>query len=112
MKNRVVIFGTSFPKILTGINPDDYKGATNVAINPDLSKLIGIPPHYWKLQNGQIVEMSPSEKQVITLQAKQQSKAITLKIHSLRRDVTFFLLGLLAANIVAVITNIIISITK
>lgn len=112
MKNRVVIFGSGFPKILTGINPTDYKDATNVAINPNLAKLMGIPPHHWKLVNGEIVEMSASEKQAITLQSRQQSKAMTLQIHRIRRDVTFFILGLLAANLVAIVTNVIISITK
>lgn len=102
-KNRVVIFSNGIPRILTGINPSDYLGVSNVVINPDLSKLIGIPPHHWKLSDGQIVEMSDAEKKVISLHPAQQSRAATLQLHRLRRDVTLFLLGYITASLISLL---------
>ena len=60
MKQKLVIFTTNNARILVGADPADYPGAL---VNPDLSAVKGIAPHFWKLADGRIVPMSASEKQ-------------------------------------------------
>lgn len=94
MKNKVVLFDKAIPRILVGINPLDYKNNPVAAINPDLSKLLGIPPHYWKLENGQIVEKSNVEKQAIALKLRSDNQVITLPKKSRLAYYLVFALGL------------------
>lgn len=58
---RAVIFTSNNARILYGDDKDilSIKGAI---VDPNLSQVTGIPPHYWKLSNGHIVEMNPDEK--------------------------------------------------
>lgn len=47
------------------VNPPDIKALLQrpgVLLNPDLSAVKGIAPHFWKLVDGKIVEMTRVEK--------------------------------------------------
>lgn len=58
----VVVFTKNNCRVLYNPpNLEDLKSQPNVAVNPDLSKVIGVAPHFWKLVQGQIVPMSDSE---------------------------------------------------
>lgn len=61
-KNIVVVFTSNNARIL--VNPDvsKIKPGPNVLVNPDLSAVKRVPPHFWKLENGQVREMTPDEK--------------------------------------------------
>jgi len=43
-------------------DPSVFANYRNCIVNPDLMPLRGIPPHYWKIQDGKIVEMTLPEK--------------------------------------------------
>lgn len=67
----VVIFTTNTARILTNPpNLSDLSKWENAVIEPDLSKVQGLLPQFWKLEEGDIVPMSPFEiryrKKVIT----------------------------------------------
>jgi len=62
-KTQVVVFTSNNARIL--VNPpnvDEFLGKPNAFINPDLSEVIGTPPHFWKVVDGKIVPMSRPEK--------------------------------------------------
>lgn len=68
MKNKIVIFTSHNARIL---NIDDemihqYEQYANAVINPDLSQVKGIPPHFWKLQGKRVVPMTFEEKKFRT----------------------------------------------
>lgn len=47
------------------VNPENlqrFEGYKNIVINPDLSKVIGVAPHFWKLKKGKVLPMSPTER--------------------------------------------------
>lgn len=61
--NRVVIFTENNARIVT--NPEDldyFKRLPNALINPDFSKVKGIPPHFWKCVDGKLEAMSADER--------------------------------------------------
>ena len=63
MENRVVIFdltGKNPPRILHGVNPSEYYKRNDAVVNPKFPR--GVPPHQWKLVNGEIVAMDELEK--------------------------------------------------
>jgi hypothetical protein len=63
MKTRVVVFTENNARIL--INPynlDQFRAMPNAVIDPDLSHVRGISPHFWKNDEGRIVPMSESER--------------------------------------------------
>lgn len=54
-------------------NTPDYPTAI---VNPDLTALQGVPIKYWKILNGQVVEMTQSEKNAVdTAEATELSTA-------------------------------------
>lgn len=62
-KQRVIVFSELGARIL--INPsniEDYKNAANALINPDLSKVKGLPPHLWELNSKEVVPMHVSKR--------------------------------------------------
>jgi hypothetical protein len=61
-KRKVIVFTSNNAGILTNPDMRPYVGRPNVLIDPDLSKVQGIAPHYWKLSNGNVVPLSPPEK--------------------------------------------------
>ena len=73
MKNRVVIFG---PRTAWVEKTDDisrYRGAINVLINPDFSKVHGTAPIYWKRVGQNILPMNPIAK---------SARALLLRFHN------------------------------
>lgn len=61
----VVIFGENGARILHGQDGRKYIGAKNALVNPAIPPRV--PPHHWKIQDGQIVEMSDGEKRQLSL---------------------------------------------
>lgn len=84
MEKTVVIFTPTNARIIR--NPSDDALAEfikwpNVVIDPDLSKVSGVAPHYWKLiDGGQIVPMSYNEE--VARQAQIESSGIDNSIYS------------------------------
>lgn len=61
MKTTVVLFVANTARIL--VNPEsDYTGVVNAVINPSLTAVKGIPPHFWKLVEGKILPMDETER--------------------------------------------------
>ncbi len=63
MKTTVVVFTKNNARILT--NPLDlqiFESNPSCAINPSLTKVVGVSPHYWKLVDGEILPMDSSER--------------------------------------------------
>lgn len=58
----LVVFSADNARIINGIAAGTFSGAKNIAVNPDLSVVAGIAPHYWKLEGDKVVAMSPSEQ--------------------------------------------------
>lgn len=66
MEKRLVIFTQTNARVL--INPPhsdllEYSNWPNTIVDPDLSLVDGVPPHFWKLKDGLIVPMSPGERE-------------------------------------------------
>lgn len=61
MKHHVVLFSPTGAKVITTPDVAKYIGAPNVAIDPDLTAVKGLPPHRWALQEGRVVETSATE---------------------------------------------------
>ncbi len=62
MSHKVVVFTENNARIL--INPEHielYADMPNAVIDPDLSGVVKVPPHLWKLQDGKIVKMGLRE---------------------------------------------------
>lgn len=59
---KVVIFTENNARI---VNVDDitpYQAMSNVLINPDITKLTGLAPHFWKKSGNQLLPMTKSEQ--------------------------------------------------
>jgi hypothetical protein len=62
-KMRIVVFTSNNARMLTNPeNPEQYRAASNCVVNPNLDKVAGLPPHYWKLSNGEILPMNEVER--------------------------------------------------
>lgn len=62
---RVVVFTRNNARIL--INPPEgelrrLRVLPNVVVNPDLSRVAGFPPHYWKLVGGAVFPLDAIER--------------------------------------------------
>lgn len=60
--STVILFTENNTRILQ--NPDDlaqYRNNPNAIIDPDLSEVVGTPPHLWKLLDGKVVQMHKYE---------------------------------------------------
>jgi len=63
MKQTTVVFTRNNARVLVNHKPRlGYNPTNRVVLQPDLSLVRGVPTHHWKLDSGQIVEMSPVEK--------------------------------------------------
>lgn len=60
MDYRAVVFHQTGARIFHGVDPNKYRHVRGCVVNPEYPK--GVPPHYWKLVEGKIVEMSAMEK--------------------------------------------------
>lgn len=78
MKTRVVIFTPNNARILPGVDPALYKDAANAVINPDLSAVRGVAPHYWKWDGERVLPMGEAERAArdLALQSGAQNTPI------------------------------------
>lgn len=63
MDTKVVVFNNHNARII--INPpslDQYLGHDNVLINPDLSQVQNLAPHFWKQVGNQVIPMNADEQ--------------------------------------------------
>lgn len=60
MKQRAIYFTKTNAVVLK--NSDIDKKIKNLLINPDLTYVVGIPPHHWVFKDGEIVAMNAEEK--------------------------------------------------
>ena len=61
MKQFAVVFTENNARTIKG-DIDSIDPSHVVILNPDLSKVRRIPPHFWMLENGEIVPMNPVQK--------------------------------------------------
>lgn len=61
MKTRVVQFTENNARILVVGDATAYRGLPFTLINPSLDLVVGVPPHLWKLEGGDIVPMTEPE---------------------------------------------------
>ncbi len=54
-KEFAVVFSENGARIVKGPEVDRYRDSHNAVINPDLSSVMGVPPHRWALVDGEIV---------------------------------------------------------
>lgn len=100
MKDFIVVFGDNGARIVKGINVEDWKNIPGVLINPDLSKLAGVPPHRWRLDSSTIVETQDASKEVPPVAIHQISVgsahyAVQVMIGLLSGMVGFFVMTLI-----------------
>lgn len=63
-KQIVVVFNKYGARIL--VNPGDaYDNSQDTIINPDLTEVKGLPPHYWKLVDGKVLPKTIIEQEEI-----------------------------------------------
>jgi hypothetical protein len=100
---NVVFFTTNNARVERMEEVDGLEGNANVAINPDMKKVEGTPPHYWKLVKGKVLPMSDAEKADrdahIALHGVDNVVRVNVKTHrrsykKLRAKVPPFLVGL------------------
>lgn len=65
-----------------------------VVVDPDLSRVRGIPPHFWKLVDGAIVEMSRPEK--VARLAHIAARGSVNVVHKPRLGMLYYLLPVVA----------------
>lgn len=59
---QVAVFTTNTVRLLTNPpNLSDMAKWPNAVVDPDLSRINGLPPHFWRLDEGDIVPMTPIE---------------------------------------------------
>lgn len=62
MKHIVVLLTENNSRILKVSDPSPYLRARNCLVNPDLRKVEGVPPHFWKISAGEVVPMDYDER--------------------------------------------------
>lgn len=65
MNQSVVIFTTNNARVITDINDEramELSYWPNAVLDPNLSQVEGVPPHFWKLIGREILPMGESEK--------------------------------------------------
>lgn len=63
-KNRLVVFTTNNARLLNQPNNREIATYKNAVLDPDLSKVKGIPPHFWKRDGNVIVPMNDLEQRM------------------------------------------------
>jgi hypothetical protein len=65
---KVIVFTTNNARFVE-VHPKDIvafqQSHPGCVVNPDLSKLMGVRPHHWKVVDGKIVEMEDHEKEAV-----------------------------------------------
>lgn len=62
MKRVLIAVFTANNCRLVKDDPAKWERATHAVVEPDLSAVAGVPPHYWARKDGKIVPMSDEEK--------------------------------------------------
>jgi hypothetical protein len=62
VKNLCVVFTHNNARVIQTEDISRVHEYENVVINADLSYVAGVPPHFWKFENGFIVPMNHDEK--------------------------------------------------
>ncbi len=60
--NTVVVFTNNNARLL--LNPENlsaYEAMPNAVINPDLTGVLKLPPHFWQLKDGKVVKLEDSD---------------------------------------------------
>jgi hypothetical protein len=97
-KPFIVIFSDRGARKVKGINPDDWQGVPNVLVNPDLSKVSGVPPHLWALVDGKVEQSS------------QENVSQTVFVEKFTRSYVFYIkVALLSAGVSALISSLLCS---
>lgn len=122
MKTKVLVFTSHGAKILINPNPMPKEGGDiyKVLVNPDLSKLSGVPPHaYFYTEAGEIVK---ADREIIykreqKILNKRESDSLKSDIKIVTKDHIKFIVNpidkkLLLALIASVIINLIFSFVK
>ena len=60
-KSKLVVFTRTNARILVNPTELEYKTYKNSVIDPDLSAVKSVPPHFWKLVDGKVMPMSEAE---------------------------------------------------
>lgn len=60
--HKVVVFTENNARILYEESVAGWTGDPRALINPDLSSVHGVPPHFWKREGDGIVPMNEAEK--------------------------------------------------
>lgn len=62
-KGKLVVFTTNNARVLTNPTFREINTYKNAVVDPDLSKVIAVPPHFWKKGPGNlIIPMTDSEQ--------------------------------------------------
>lgn len=62
-KMRVYLFDKDGARYLCNPpNVDELKQQSNVVVNPNLEKVLGLAPHLWALKNGEVVPADQTTK--------------------------------------------------
>ena len=61
MKTKVVLFHPHTAEILINPPEEAYKSHPSYLINPDLSHVMGLPPHKWARKGSQVIPASESQ---------------------------------------------------
>lgn len=63
MKDRLLIFTQTGARLEKDpLVIEKYKGHPNTVLNPDLSKVVGLSPHFWKLDDGQVLPVPVEDR--------------------------------------------------
>lgn len=76
MKRKVILFSNhDKPRIL--INPsniEELKSNPNAIVDPDLSKVKGVPSEYWLLVDGEIIAMALDQRKIVDAVIRSNDK--------------------------------------
>lgn len=118
-KQVVVVFTSNNARIF--INPTDYSDflGYDIVLNPDLSKVTGVPTHYWKIENETIVPMNQTERLLRddNIKSRGIDNKVTFKPRLIVKepeDLSGFFLSLVCCVLVAMVAAlfIILTVTK
>lgn len=84
MRNKVLVFTERGIRWIYTDNTDQFKGASNVLVNPDTSLVKNIKPRHWKIENGKVAPMSESERAERDALLESDPKATTEVIEVVR----------------------------
>lgn len=59
---KVVIFTKNNARIKYMEDASEWAACKYAVIDPSLDKVVGVPPHFWKLVSGEVMPMSEAEK--------------------------------------------------